>query len=104
MTPEDDHGRFTCFHCPSIDSITGPGIPQIDTSGMTDQQKALIPPINRLNSTMTEAEQRFFQISAKGPDAMDTDEYWAARKAVDEERELAAKQAKKKWVYLTILP
>ena len=75
-------------------SILGHGIPQVPTEGMTNLQKALIPPINRLHYTMTEAEERFFRISAKGPAAIDTKEYQQAREALDEERRLAAENAK----------
>ena len=95
MFPQDDHGRFKCFHCPDLDNVPGLGIPQVDTASMTDQQKATIPPINRLNGTMTAAEQRFMQIALKGPDTMDTKEYWDASRAVEEERRQASEQTEK---------
>ncbi len=70
-----------------------PNIEQIDTAGLTDLQKALIPPVNRLHGTMTAAEQRLSKISVKGPLAMYDPEYWSASDAVDEERRLALQQA-----------
>ncbi len=60
MFPMDDHGTFTCFCSLGevIDGPTGlklstPRIPQVDTSKMTDEEKAEIPPINRLYDTPT---------------------------------------------------
>lgn len=102
MFPEDDHGRFTCF-CDlgkSFDVTIGASIdvqriPQVDASDMSDEEKAKIPPINRLNSTVTAAEAKFFKISARGPDAMDDPEYWAASKAVEEERKKAFENEKR---------
>jgi len=61
-------------------------IPQIDTAGMTDPEKAKIPPLERLNSTPTAAEARFFEIMAQGPLAMDESEYAEALQALREER------------------
>ena len=93
MFPEDDHGRFRCFSCGSgydtvAEQVMPPPapIPQVDTTGMTDQEKARIPPINRLHSTPTAAEAAFFAVMSKGPNAMGTPEYVDAVKAVEEER------------------
>jgi predicted RNA-binding Zn-ribbon protein involved in translation (DUF1610 family) len=94
MVPEDDHGSFRCFSCGNgLDTIPRlhieGTIPQVDTTGMTDEEKALIPPVNRLNSMPTAAEQKMIQLSRLGPDAMDNPEYWKADKAVEEERRKA---------------
>lgn len=101
MAPADDHGRFICF-CQGIgegirnntfNAVSGtmmpppPEIFQVDTTGMTDEQKAKIPPIHRLHSTPTATEAEFLAIAAKGPDAMDDPAYWAASRRVDEERQ-----------------
>lgn len=80
MTPEDDHGRFICLFCPCAENVT-PRIPQVSTEGMTNAEKAKIPPINRLHSPGTAAEQKVMRLAAKGPDCMDNPEY---RKAVEE--------------------
>mgnify|MGYP001581025480 FL=1 len=84
MYPKDDHGRFICG-CKLLFGCTGGfasmSIPQVDTTGMTNEQKVDIPPINRLNSAPPEAEQRVLQFLARGPDCMDDPEY---RKACDE--------------------
>jgi hypothetical protein len=93
MFPEDDHGRFKCL-CnlrQSFDVVTGTTvharrIPQVDVSGMTDEQKAQVPPVNRLHDTPTAAEAKLFSLSAKGPDSIGTPEYLAACKALKEER------------------
>lgn len=70
MFPQDDHGRFTCmcsfgecFDVVSDSTLSAPKIPQVDTTGTTDEEKNLIPPINRLNSTPTQAEADFFSKS-----------------------------------------
>mgnify|MGYP001590173662 FL=1 len=98
MFPEDDHGRFSCFcggrGSRSFDVVTGTNapvmeIPQVDTTGMTDEEKAGIPPINRLHDTATKAEQDFLSIAMRGPDAMDDPAYWEASRALDEERKKA---------------
>ena len=52
MFPQDDHGRFACF-CNmrnTLDVVSGarlttPAIPQVNTSGMSNEEKALVPPI-----------------------------------------------------------
>ena len=96
MFAEDDHGRFACF-CQGIgrttlDCTTGQVlpvsvIPQIDTAGMTDEEKAQIPGINRLDDTPTEAEAQWFQIFLSGGvDAIGTPEYEAACKAIEDEQ------------------
>lgn len=99
MAPADDHGRFICF-CRGIgagirdtfDAISGAMLPpprpirQVDTTGMTNAQKARVPPINRLHQPMTEAEQRYAEVMAGGPDAIGTPEYEAAVEALDKER------------------
>lgn len=67
MVVADDHGRFTCLSCSStfdpISESTLPprSIPQVDTSGMTDKEKAEIPAINRLHDTPTKEEKAFFE-------------------------------------------
>jgi len=101
MFPADDHGRFTCF-CQGIgkgirnntfDAVSGtmlpapPRIPQVDTTGMTDEQKAKIPPINRLNGQATTAESKLLDLMLKGTNGMNSPEYAAAMQAVAEERE-----------------
>lgn len=93
MFVQDDHGRFGCFCCAeTFDTATGttlpapPSIPQVDTSGMTDEEKAKVPPLNRLNVPPTAAEQRLFRLMLGGPGSTDSPEYFAALKAVEEER------------------
>jgi hypothetical protein len=57
---------------------------------MTDEQKAKIPPINRLHSTMTAAEIDYMNLMARGmrgEDVIGTPEYIAVEKALEEERE-----------------
>ena len=54
MFPQDDHGRFTCF-C-SFGKGTNK-IPQVKAENLSDEEKAKIPPINRLNMTPTKAEK-----------------------------------------------
>lgn len=71
MFPEDDHGRFTCF-CRGIGRTTVDGrngallpsprpIPQVDTTSMTDEEKAKIPPVHRLHDTPTAEEAATFK-------------------------------------------
>lgn len=92
MFPEDDHGRFSCicgggtFDVVSETIIPVLPIPQVDTAGMSDEEKAQIPCINRLNSTPTKAETNLFKISIRGPDCMDDPEYWAAVEVIEKER------------------
>lgn len=95
MFAEDDHGGFTCF-CSlgnTLDVRTGSSlaalpIPQIDVSEMTNDQKAKIPGINRLDALPTEAESRFLNLLLRGgPDIIGTPEYQKACKALDKERE-----------------
>lgn len=95
MFPEDDHGRFTCFcGIGTFDTTSNrilpapPTIPQVDTTGMSDEEKAKIPPINRLNSTPTAAEAKLLSFTMKGPDCMDDPEYWKACEVVEKERGL----------------
>lgn len=65
MFPADDHGRFMCFcggRGSHLDVVSGlpspvPVIPQVDVTGMTDAQKAAIPPMNRLDAPPTADEQ-----------------------------------------------
>ncbi len=59
MVPEDDHGRFTCF-CPGYRRANHGryAIPQI-TEDLPDDEKAQIPPINRLDLPPTKAEAQF---------------------------------------------
>ncbi len=64
MFPADDHGRFACM-CNlggRLDVRSGffsepLSIPQTDTSGMSDADKALVPPIHRLHDAPTAAEK-----------------------------------------------
>jgi hypothetical protein len=97
MFAADDHGRFSCF-CGGrkkrgivthdvVTNTTLPTktIPQVNTVGMSDEEKAKIPPINRLGSTLTEAENKLFNMMVD-IDCMDKPEYWKAVKAVEEER------------------
>lgn len=93
MFPQDDHGRYTCL-CnlgSGIDVRTGkqfhaPIIPQVDTSGMPDGEKAEIAPINRLKSEPTAAETKVLSMLLRGPEAMSDPEYDAARRALEKER------------------
>ena len=93
MFPQDDHGRFTCF-CSlgrSLDVISGtelraPRIPQVDTTGMTDEEKAAIAPINRLGAEPTAAESKVLSMLLRGPEALDDPEYAEACRKLDEER------------------
>lgn len=95
MFPEDDHGRFTCFcDIGTFDAVSGvvlpvpPPIPQVDTTGMSDEEKAKIPPINRLDSLPTKVEAKLLSITMKGPDCMDDPEYWKSCEALEKERGL----------------
>ncbi len=92
MVPQDDHGRFTCF-CGGggFDIVTGSSlrprpVPQVDTTGMTNAEKARVPPINRLDSPVTKAEQAFFR-AMRNPDSP---EYQEAKEALEEEKRKAA--------------
>jgi phage/plasmid primase-like uncharacterized protein len=93
MFPQDDHGRFICF-CSlggGFDAVTNTrmhtlGIPQVDASGLSDEEKAKISPINRLNSAMTSAEQRVANFLMQGLKAMDSLEYVEACEALKKER------------------
>jgi len=93
MFPQDDHGRFTCF-CNlgnGLDVVTGmqlrtPKILQVETTGMSDEEKAKVPPINRLESEPTAAEAKVLSMLLRGPEAMDDPEYAAACNALDKER------------------
>ncbi len=94
MFAEDDHGRFLCS-CSGggLDIVSGmrtqiprTQIPQVDTSDMSDEEKAKIAPINRLNSPPTAAETKVLEMAARGPNCMDDPEYWAACEALEKER------------------
>jgi hypothetical protein len=93
MFPQDDHGRFTCF-CNiggGLDVVTGmqiytPKILQLDVSGMSDEEKSKISPLNRLESTPTEAEAKFLSLLLQGPEAMDSPEYIKTCQALEKER------------------
>jgi hypothetical protein len=95
--PMDDHGRFGCFCAGGFvarDEVAGetlmiPTIPQVDVSGMSDEEKAKIPPINRLYGTPTAAESALFTLSAKGPDCMDDPAYFEAAKVLEDEKRQA---------------
>lgn len=92
MFPEDDHGRFSCFCGGGTLDIVNKTIlhpkpiPQVDTSGMSDEIKAKIPPINRLHSRPTAAESKALSMLALGPACMDDPEYWESWEAVEKER------------------
>ena len=67
--------------------IPTPQIPQVDTTGMTDEEKAKIPSINRLFDTPTDAENELFrQLLTAGPGAIGSPEYNAAAEVVERER------------------
>ena len=89
MFAADDHGRFMCLcNMQMLDTRTGlvsspRPIPQVDVSGMTDEEKAQVPPINRLHALPTKAEAELFRF---GPEMMDDPAYWKACAAVDKER------------------
>lgn len=88
MFPIDDHGRFGCL-CKGIsyaDGVTGlplptRPIPQMDTSGMSDEEKARIPAINRLDEPPTADEA---MILFGDPDSP---EYQAAMQRIAETQE-----------------
>jgi len=91
MFPADDHGRFSCFcrGLTTVDGVTGQElrpqrIPQVDTTGMSDADKAKVPPVNRLKAPPTAAEQAFFR-AMMGP-GIDSEEYQEALKALEKER------------------
>lgn len=97
MFPQDDHGRFACF-CQGIgrtifDGVSGtllptPQIPQVDTTGMTDEEKAQIPGINRLDAMPTAAEAEYLRLMLTGgPQAIGTPEHEAAVAAIKAERD-----------------
>lgn len=70
MFPEDDHGRFTCVCGRGLDVVTGMEppvrpLPQVDTTGMTEDQINQIAPIYRLNSPMTAADRKAFNDLAR---------------------------------------
>lgn len=95
MAPADDHGRFICF-CQGIgaglrsvfDAVSGTTlpppreIPQVDTTGMTDAQKSGIPPMHRLHSAPTAAEEAYFSALAQN---VGSPEYGAALRKVHKE-------------------
>lgn len=97
MFAVDDHGRFACF-CQGVGRTTFDAvsqtmlppprpIPQIDTTGMSDAEKAKIPPINRLNDTPTAAEAKAIEIMLSGgPEAIGLWEYAEALKEMERER------------------
>lgn len=58
MFAEDDHGRFACV-CNFGAGVAR--IPQVDTTGLSDGEKAKIPPMHRLHDTPTAAEAEFLQ-------------------------------------------
>ncbi len=92
MFPQDDHGRFSCMCGNRFDSVTGiqmyaKKIPQRDVSGMSNDEKAKVPPINRLDSEPTPAEAKVLSSLLRGPKSMDDPELVKARIALKEERE-----------------
>ncbi len=105
MVVEDDHGRYRCFDCGyGHDAVMGTEsstltIPQVDATGLSDAEKARIPPIHRLDAVPTEAEaeelrlmSEGMQLLAKGvsPDSQEyrthEEAYTAARAKVQAER------------------
>ena len=96
MTPADDHGRFICG-CQGLrifDAVAGvpvrtSKISQVDTSVMSNEEKAKVPPVNRLHSQPTSAEARYLALLAEGPEVMDSPEYLEACKELEEERRKA---------------
>lgn len=94
MSPADDHGRFICtcqgglsfFDAVLEVPLRAHRIPQVDTAGMTNEEKAQIPPVNRLHDTPTDAEAKVFGLLARGPDCMDDPEYIKACKELEKER------------------
>ena len=88
MFLQDDHGRFTCSCSLGVTGMQfgPPQIPQVDVSSMSNEQKAKVALVNRLESEPTTAEAKFFSLLRRGPDVMGTPEYIAACKALDEER------------------
>ncbi|MDD4900659.1 MAG: hypothetical protein PHS62_00900 [Patescibacteria group bacterium] len=93
MFPEDDHGRFVCscklggsFDVVSGEPTQASKIPQVDTDGMSDAEKAQIPLINRLESEPTAAEAKILLMLLRGPEVMDDPEYLKARQALKRER------------------
>lgn len=89
MFPADDHGRFACFcrGLTTVDGVTGhelhpKRIPQIDTTGMPEEQKAKVPPIQRLNEQPTADE---VVILFGDPDSK---EYQEAMRRIDESKKL----------------
>jgi hypothetical protein len=96
MFAADDHGRFACF-CQGIGMTTvngvdgtllpTPRLPQINTAGMADADKAKIPAINRLDEPPTAAEAAYFELMLTGdPNVIGTPEHAAAVAAIEEER------------------
>ncbi|EKD24052.1 MAG: hypothetical protein ACD_81C00119G0001 [uncultured bacterium] len=71
--PIDDHGRFGCF-CTGANiggefgMRSAAQIPQVDVSTMSDEEKALIPPIHRLDAPPTEAEAKILDALLRGPE------------------------------------
>lgn len=92
MVLSDDHGRYTCLTCGfwynAEEDVGGsiPAIPQVDTSGMSDTDKATIPPIHRLDASPTQAEATLIELMLGDPEAMDSPGYAAALAAVQQER------------------
>ena len=72
MVVEDDHGRYRCFSCGyGHDAVTGtasstPRIPQVNVEGLSDAEKARIPPLNRLHAAPTEAEAEELRLMSEG--------------------------------------
>ena len=88
MFAEDDHGRFRCFCGDGLDTVSGTRtrpqrIAQVDTSGMTDEDKSKVPAINRLQDTPTAAEAEFFRTLLTDPDSP---EHMETQRALEKER------------------
>jgi hypothetical protein len=72
MVEEDDHGRYRCTSCfYGHDAVAecasdGPPIPQMNVEGMSDAEKARVPPIYRLNAETTTAEADLLRLMNEG--------------------------------------
>ena len=101
MFPQDDHGRFACICSPGngLNVTTGKRfgtpplqIPQKNVVGMSDEEKAKVPPINRFEAKPTAAETAVLSMLIRGPEALNDPKYGAAIKAMEEERKRARKR------------
>ena len=92
MFAEDDHGRFRCGCGNSQDVTTGQPVPrprrirQVNVDGMSDAEKAQIPPIHRLHAKPTAAETEVLKFIMRGPAGMDDPAYGVAVAALKKEK------------------